>query len=119
MRDVFGLSRLWRQKDPCLTLNIRQAVGPDVEVLVDAHGNFNVPTAVSLANSLAPYDIHWFEEPVPPESFEALRAVRESTNIPICMGERHFTRYGSNARHISDLSNIDRNYFVLLGGQDG
>ena len=34
-------------------------------------------------------------------------------------GERHFTRYGSNARHISDLSDDDRNYFVLLGGQDG
>ena len=33
--------------------------------------------------------------------------------------ERHNTRYGSNARHISDLSDIDRNYFVLLGGQDG
>jgi penicillin amidase len=33
--------------------------------------------------------------------------------------ERHVTRYGSNARHISDLSESDRNYFVLLGGQDG
>ena len=33
--------------------------------------------------------------------------------------ERHYTRYGSNARHISDLSDLDRNYFVLLGGQDG
>ena len=33
--------------------------------------------------------------------------------------ERHFTRYGSNARHISDMSDPDRNYFVLLGGQDG
>ncbi len=33
--------------------------------------------------------------------------------------ELHFTRYGSNARHISDLSDLDRNYFVLLGGQDG
>lgn len=32
---------------------------------------------------------------------------------------RHFTRYGANARHISDLSDPDENYFVLLGGQDG
>ncbi|MFQ6017613.1 MAG: penicillin acylase family protein [Kiloniellaceae bacterium] len=32
---------------------------------------------------------------------------------------RHFTRYGSNARHVSDLSDMDSNYFVLLGGQDG
>ena len=34
-------------------------------------------------------------------------------------GEKHNTSYGSNARHISDLSDPDRNYFVLLGGQDG
>ena len=32
---------------------------------------------------------------------------------------RHATRYGSTARHISDMSDMDRNYFVLLGGQDG
>ncbi|CAN0581698.1 unnamed protein product, partial [Laminaria digitata] len=33
--------------------------------------------------------------------------------------ERHNTRFGSNARHISDMSDMDKNYFVLLGGQDG
>jgi penicillin amidase len=33
--------------------------------------------------------------------------------------ERHGTRYGSNARHISDMGDADANYFVLLGGQDG
>lgn len=34
-------------------------------------------------------------------------------------GERHLARFGANARHISDLSDLDANYFVLLGGQDG
>jgi penicillin amidase len=33
--------------------------------------------------------------------------------------ERHTVRYGSNARHVSDMSDMDRNFFVLLGGQDG
>ena len=33
--------------------------------------------------------------------------------------ERHRARYGSTARHISDLSDLDTNYFVVLGGQDG
>jgi penicillin amidase len=33
--------------------------------------------------------------------------------------QRHFTRYGSQARHLSDLADLDENYFVLLGGQDG
>ncbi len=73
---------------------IREAVGPHVEILIDAHGHFNVPTAVRLANRL--YDeskIAWFEEPLPPESFGALRSVREQVRPAICVGERLFTRF--------------------------
>lgn len=72
---------------------MREAVGPDVDILIDAHGNFNVPTAVNLANRLAPYDIGWFEEPVQPNSNEALRHVKESTSVPICVGERLYHRW--------------------------
>ena len=72
---------------------IREEVGPRIEVLIDAHGNFNVPTAVYLANSLAPYDIHWFEEPVPAESYHALKQVRDQVSVRICVGERLHTRY--------------------------
>jgi len=57
---------------------VRAEVGPAIEILIDAHGHYNVPTAIRLANRLyAESQIEWFEEPVPPESFEALRAVRE------------------------------------------
>jgi penicillin amidase len=43
--------------------------------------------------------------------------VMKTAHAPV--EDRHPTRYGSNARHISDLSDVDRNWFVLLGGQDG
>ena len=72
---------------------IREAVGPEVEVLVDAHGNFNVPTAIDLARRLEPYDITWFEEPVQPDSLDALRHVKENVGVPICVGERLYTRW--------------------------
>jgi galactonate dehydratase len=72
---------------------IREAVGPAIEILIDAHGNFNVPTAVRLCRRLEPYRIGWFEEPVPPESHAALRAVREQVGAPICVGERLYTRW--------------------------
>ena len=55
----------------------REAVGPGFEILIDAHGLYNVPTAVRLANQMAEWDIHWFEEPVPPESWKALKQVKE------------------------------------------
>jgi galactonate dehydratase len=72
---------------------IREAVGPDVEILIDAHALYNVPTAIRLANKLAPYNLTWFEEPVPPESYHALRQVREQVQPPICVGERLHTRW--------------------------
>ena len=72
---------------------IREAVGPEIEILIDAHGRFDVPTAIRLAGRLEPYKIGWFEEPLPPESLKALRQVREGTNVPICVGERLYTRF--------------------------
>jgi len=72
---------------------IRKAVGPDIQVLIDAHSMFNVPTAVRLANRLAEFDITWFEEPCPPESYDALESVRNQVKAPICVGERLYTRY--------------------------
>jgi galactonate dehydratase len=72
---------------------IRKAVGPDIQVLIDAHSMYNVPTAVRLANRLAPYDITWFEEPCPPESYDALESVRNQVKVPLCVGERLYTRY--------------------------
>ena len=71
---------------------IREAVGPKVEILIDAHGNFNVPTAVRLMNRLSKYNLTWFEEPCQPESFDALQQVRQQTDVPISVGERLYTR---------------------------
>ena len=72
---------------------IREAVGPNFEILIDCHGRFDAPTAIRLAKALEPYDIFWFEEPVPVESTHALRQVRENVGVPICVGERIHTRW--------------------------
>ena len=72
---------------------VREAVGPDLEILVDAHGMYNVPTAIELANRLARHDIHWFEEPVPVESYRALEQVRKEVGVKISVGERLHTRW--------------------------
>ena len=76
-----------------ITAEVRDAVGPNIEILIDAHGRFNVPTAIDLANRLEPYGIHWFEEPVPVESYHALKQVRDSTGVRISVGERLHTRF--------------------------
>lgn len=73
---------------------VREAVGKKIEILIDAHGHYNVPTAIRLANRLyEESQITWFEEPVPPEGIDALRTVREHVTPSICVGERLFTRF--------------------------
>jgi galactonate dehydratase len=72
---------------------IRDEVGPEVEIMIDAHGHYDVASAIRCAKALEPYNLTWFEEPVPPEGYEALRQVRDSVNVPICTGERFYTRW--------------------------
>ncbi len=77
-----------------LTALIRDTTGPDIELLIDAHGRFDVPTAIRLCRTLEEAgNIDWFEEPVPPESIEALKQVREKVNAPISWGERGHTKW--------------------------
>lgn len=77
-----------------LTALIRETAGPDVDILIDAHGRFDVPTAIRLCRSLEEAgDIDWFEEPVPPESLNALRQVREKVGAAISWGERGHTKW--------------------------
>lgn len=88
------LSRADERRAVELTAQIREAAGPDVELLVDAHGRFDVPTAIRLAQNLdETADLHWFEEPVPSESYHALRQVRDRVRVPISVGERLHTRW--------------------------
>ena len=77
-----------------LTALIREVTGPGVELLIDAHGRFDVPTAIRLCNTLEDAgQIYWFEEPVPPESLDALKQVRDKVNVPLSIGERQHTRW--------------------------
>jgi galactonate dehydratase len=89
-----GMSKEGERIAADLTAHIREIAGPDIEILIDAHGRFNVPTAIRLCRSLEEAgDIDWFEEPVPVESYHALKQVREKVNAQICVGERLHTRW--------------------------
>jgi galactonate dehydratase len=77
-----------------LTALIRETAGPEVDILIDAHGRFDVPTAIRLCRALEEAgQIDWFEEPVPVESYGALGQVRERVNAAISVGERLHTRW--------------------------
>lgn len=72
---------------------VREAVGPDVEVAVDMHGRYDLPSAIRFAKAMEPFDLLWLEEPTPPENFDALAEIRRHTTTPICTGENTYTRF--------------------------
>jgi galactonate dehydratase len=89
-----GMSKLGETQAARMAARVREVAGPDIEILIDAHGRFNVPTAIRLCRSLEDAAaIDWFEEPVPVESYAALRQVREKVNAAITVGERLHTRW--------------------------
>lgn len=76
---------------------IREAIGPDIKLMVDANHAYNAFTALHMGRGLEELDVTWFEEPVPPEDHEGYRRVREALDIAITGGECEFTRYGFKA----------------------
>lgn len=75
---------------------VRNAVGPEFDIMIETHAMLNFRTAVKMAQRLAELDITWYEEPAGPESADTLKAMRDriQSNVSICVGERHYTRYG-------------------------
>ena len=71
---------------------VRDAVGGEVDLLIEGHGRFNVPTGIKIAKQLEQFGIMFFEEPVPPDNLEALKAVRDKSPVAISAGERLYTR---------------------------
>lgn len=72
---------------------VREAVGDGVDLLIEGHGRFNIPTGIKIAKELAPFKPMFFEEPVPPDSLEALKAVHDQSPVAISAGERLYTRW--------------------------
>lgn len=73
---------------------VREAIGPDVKLMVDANCAYRLYEAVQFAHRIEDYDPFWFEEPIAPDDYEGHRRLVESTPIPIATGENEYTRYG-------------------------
>jgi len=82
------------EEDLATTRAVREAIGPDISLMVDANHAYDAVAATRLARRIEPYDIRWFEEPVPPEDVAGHLALKASTSIPLAGGECEFTRFG-------------------------
>lgn len=73
---------------------VRDAIGSDVELMVDANNAWDAATAIRFGLMIERYDPYWFEEPVHADDFEGSARVSSALNIPVASGENEYTRWG-------------------------
>ena len=71
----------------------REAVGEDVDILIECHGFLNASTAIRAGQMLEEFSPLFYEESVPPENVDEMAKVAAAVNIPLATGERLYTRY--------------------------
>ncbi|WBV41740.1 mandelate racemase/muconate lactonizing enzyme family protein [Pseudoroseomonas cervicalis] len=77
----------WRQ-DARRLAAVRRAIGPDIALMVDANGKWDLPTAQRFGPALAEHDVRWFEEPIWYDDVEGHRRLAEAITTPIALGEQ-------------------------------
>ncbi len=88
---------------------VREAVGPNVDILIEGHNRFSVHTALQFAEAMLPYNPTWFEAPVPPQKVSSIVEVAKRSPVPIACGEDYYCReqfaelLSHNAVHIIQL----------------
>jgi len=73
---------------------VREAVGPDIELMVDANNAWDASTAIRFGRMVEKYDPYWFEEPVHADDFKGGARVAAALDVPVATGENEFTRWG-------------------------
>lgn len=72
---------------------IRDAVGSEMEILIEGHGRWDLNCAIRIARALEPYDVLWMEDMIKPDNAGDLRRLAEATSVPLSVSERLITRF--------------------------
>ena len=72
---------------------VRDAIGNDIQLMVDANHCFTVPQAINLGRELEKLGVHWFEEPISPEDLDGYVEVSRKLDMAVAGGENEFTKF--------------------------
>jgi galactonate dehydratase len=72
---------------------VREAVGPRVQLAIDAHSRFNLSNAIRIGQRLEPFGLAWYEEPVPHGNIQAIVEVARRIPVPVATGESYFSKH--------------------------
>lgn len=95
---------------------VREAVGDDVDLMIDANYLFNFNQAVELCKLIEPYNIFWFEEPVYGNDYRLLKDLRTHTNIPIAAGQQLGHQWQHRELIVNHAIDISQPNVCFVGG---
>jgi L-alanine-DL-glutamate epimerase-like enolase superfamily enzyme len=82
-----------RHADLTNVRRMREAVGPEIEIMIDVNMGWSADIALQMGRKFQDYDVYWLEEPVPAEDFAGYLRLADALDLRIVGGETHFTRY--------------------------
>ncbi len=108
--DPFGSSHMTisneqMKKSSDIVGAVRDAVGDNVDLLIECHGRFSPTAAVQISKELEQYKPMFLEEPCPPDNIESTAYVRKNSRIPIAAGERAYTKFAF--QNLFDIDAVD------------
>ena len=95
---------------------VREAMGPDHKLMVDANCAYLFYEAIELAKKMEPYDVFWFEEPIAPDDYKGHELISSATTIPIATGENEYTKYGFRDLIENRAAAILQPDAIIMGG---
>ena len=104
------------KEDLKLVSAVREAIGNDFKLMVDANHAYNKNDALYVGKGLDEMEIYWFEEPVAPEDYDGYKELKEKLETNIAGGEAEFTKYGWNQLIKNNCIDIAQPEVCGLGG---
>jgi len=83
----------------------RTVLGEEVDLIVDANGNYTVDEALESMRRIADHRIFWYEEPLPPQDFDGYAELRRKASMPIATGEALYTAW--DFKRLLELRGVD------------
>jgi len=95
---------------------VREAVGPDVKLMVDIRGDWTVTDSIRMGRRMEEYDLYWLEDPVPIQDLDGLAEIARALDVAVVVGEDVSTTYGFHRlleKKATDIVMID---VAVVGG---
>ncbi|NYT36731.1 mandelate racemase/muconate lactonizing enzyme family protein [Allopusillimonas soli] len=104
------------EEDVARVRAVREAIGDDITLMADANQGLDAAKALRLGRAVAPFNLAWFEEPVPTWNDEAAAMLVRKLDTPIASAETEYTRYGIKRMHQAGAATVFMPDLQRMGG---